>query len=388
MHPKRYLDMKPDLLLKRRHRRKFKRATPPGASPGTIAATAEALPTQACVLAYGPDSFYTQEAVSDDDIRKLYKQHPITWIDIAGTRDTDRLRALGELFHLHPLALEDAVNVHQRAKVEDYGDYLFIIARMAPLENEEDTDQLSMFLGPDYLITIQERPGDVLGPVRDRIRKGASRIRKSGPDYLMYSILDAVIDAYFPLLEKYGEILEDLEDDTILHPEPALLTRIYSVRRKLLALRRAIWPLREAANLLVRDQSIRIDPGTQVYLRDCYDHTVQIIDLMESYRELSSGLMDVYLSSVSNRMNEVMKVLTIITTIFIPLSFVAGIYGMNFDTERSPWNMPELKAYYGYPVTLAVMLSITLVQLYFFKKRGWLGTSIGSRRIARKREQK
>jgi magnesium transporter len=359
----------------RRRRRHFHRETSPGAAPGQISAGADAYPTTVRMISYGPQKFNEIEEPTKADIEQALQTHPVTWVDVTGTKDTKKIEEIGAIFDLHLLALEDVVNFHQLAKVDDYDSYLFIIARMAPLSGEEETDQLSLFLGENFVVSFQQRAGDDLGSVRSRLRSGVGRIRSAGPDALMYSLLDAVIDAYFPLLEHYGEQLEQLEDDTIVRPDQGLLTKMYEIRRRMLTLRRAIWPLREVTNILVRDESHLVKHETQVYLRDCYDHTVQIIDLMESYRELSSGLMDVYLSSVSNRLNEIMKVLTIITTIFIPLSFIAGIYGMNFNTAKSPYNMPELNAYYGYPICILVMVVIAIVQLLYFQKMGWIGSA-------------
>ncbi len=325
------------------------------------------------VMAYSPSDLVESDVDDPGKLRELLGRMPVVWLDIAGLRDVARIQQIGDMFGLHPLALEDAVHTHQRAKVDDYSDYLFLVARMAPSEGEEDTEQMAMFLGRNYLITFQERPGDCLGGIRDRIRSSKGRIRAVGPDYLAYSLLDTIIDAYFPLLEHHGEMLEDLEEKTILSPNPSILAQVYTIRRRLLTLRRAIWPLREAANGLIRDESHLVTADTRLFLRDCYDHTIQIIDLMETYRDLASGLMEVYLSSISNRMNQIMKVLTIITTVFIPLTFIAGVYGMNFNTQASPWNMPELNMRYGYVVCLGVMLLIAIVQFVIFWKLGWIG---------------
>jgi magnesium transporter len=293
------------------------------------------------------------------------------WLDVIGLADVALIERIGAHFGLHQLSIEDVVRPHQRPKLEDYGEHLFIVARMAPMAGEDTTDQLGMFIVADCILTFQERPEDDLNLVRERIRSNRGRIRRQGADYLAYSILDAVIDAYFPLLEESGEQLEALEDQVISQPRPQVLQQIYDVRRRMLSLRKSIWPLREVISAMLRDDSPRITRETRLFLRDCYDHTVQMIDLLEVYRELSSNLMDVFLSSSGNRMNEVMKVLTMITTIFIPLSFIAGIYGMNFDGDRSPHNMPELRWYWGYPACLGVMLVLALLEVYYFYKKGW-----------------
>ena len=234
-------------------------------------------------------------------------------------------------------------------------------------EEEIEAEQVSLFVGPNYVLTFQERSGDVFDPVRNRIRQGGPVLRSSGPSYLAYALLDAVIDGYYPLLETFGEKLEGLEDEIVAQPHPAVLQEIHQAKRDLLAIRRAIWPQREAVNTLIRDENPLITETVRVYLRDCYDHCVQIMDGVETYRELAGGLMDVYLSSVGNRQNEVMKVLTIMASIFIPLTFMAGIYGMNFE------NMPELHAAWGYPLLLVVMVAVTVTMVIFFQRKGWIG---------------
>ena len=336
----------------------------------------DAQPTQIRVMGYGPEKFVENENATLEDACRLHDEYPVVWIDVTGLADIPLLEKIGTKFHLHPLTLEDIVRTHQRAKLEDFKDHLFLVARMAPLPGEESTDQLSIFLGDGFVLTFQERPGDSLDDVRQRIRADRGRLRESGPDYLMYSILDATIDAYFPLLEESGESLEDLEDDIVLRPRTEILTKIYDSRRRMLMLRRALWPLREVSAALIRENSHRITPETRIFLRDCYDHTVQIIDLLETYRELSSGLMDVYLSSTSNRLNEIMKVLTIISVVFIPLTFIVGLYGMNFNPQVSKWNMPELNQPYGYVVCWAVMLLIAGLELFYFWRQGWMRSAI------------
>jgi magnesium transporter len=243
------------------------------------------------------------------------------------------------------------------------------------------SEQVSLILGKSYLLTVQEEPEhDCFEGVRSRIEKNKGIIRKQGADYLAYAVLDAIIDGFFPVLELYGERIQELEEEVIVKPNPQTLQNIYQIRRELLQLRRAIWPQRDAINSLIRDGSDLISEEVRIYLRDCYDHTVQVMDMVETYRELASGLMDVYLSAVSNKMNEIMKVLTVVSTIFIPLTFVAGIYGMNFNTEKSPYNMPELNSYWGYPMCLAGMGAIALGLLFFFWQRGWLQNSVTIKR--------
>jgi magnesium transporter len=361
---------------RRKRRKAWARRSAPGAPPGTLLPDPEAPPPVIRVIAYGPDACTEQTVESPALVRAFLQAWPVTWVNVEGLGDATVIRQLGDLFGLHRLALEDVINVHQRAKVEQYGDHHFIVTRMVRLGERLETEQVSLFLGRNFVLTFQEGlPGDCLEPVRDRLRQGHGRIREAGADYLAYALLDAVIDSYFPVLEEYGERLETLEQELITRPVPGLIPPIHDIKRALLALRRALWPQREALNVLLRDELPLITPETRLHLRDCYDHTVQLIDLMETYRELSSDLMEMYLSSVSNRTNEIMRVLTIIATLFIPLTFLAGIYGMNFDPEVSPWNMPELKWYWGYPFALAVMALVAISQLLFFRRRGWLGPS-------------
>lgn len=363
------------VLTRKAEKSAWKRQTAPGAAPGIIRVDPSAPAPEITVMAYGPDS-YTERAITEPaTLREYLSEWPVTWVNVEGLGSAEVIRELGETFNLHPLALEDAVNVHQRPKVDEYANHLFIVARMIYLNSHVESEQISVFLGRNFVVTLQMVPGDCLDPVRDRIRRGIGRIRQGGPDYLAYAILDSVVDAYFPVLDVYSNELEALEDEVIECPVPRTVARIHHVKRNLLLMRRVVWPLREALNMLIREPSPLVAAETQIYLRDCYDHTIQILDLMETYRELASGLMDVYLSSVSNRMNEIMKVLTIIATIFIPLSFIAGVYGMNFNTEISPFNMPELDWYFGYPLALSLMALGAGGMLVYFWRKGWLSST-------------
>lgn len=325
------------------------------------------------VIGYGPEGYTEQVVGSVEAVKGFVGKFPVLWVDVDGIGDIDQMKEFGDLFALHPLAIEDVLKSNQRAKVEDYDDVMFVVARMVSLKPRLQTEQLSIFLSKDAVLTFQELPGgDCLEGLRERIRRARGLIRKGKADYLLYSVLDAVIDGYFPVLESYGEMLEDLEDEIIQRPARATIATMHRCKRELLMIRRAIWPLREVTNALVRDENEMITPHTRVYLRDCYDHAVRLIDITETYRELGSDLMDVYLSSVSNRLNEVMKVLTIITTIFIPPTFIAGLYGMNFDHHVSKWNMPELHWKYGYLWSLGLMLLSFVMTLTFMFRRGWL----------------
>lgn len=368
-----------------RRRRRLPRKTV-GDVPGTLRVDPESPPSVVRVMGYGPDGCEEQEAPDLESLRHFLHESPVTWVNVDGLGNANTLTKLGRIFDLHPLALEDVVNVAQRAKVEQYGPLLFTVTRMVTLGEQVGSEQLSIFLGKDFLLTFQERSGDCLDPVRERIRKGMGRIRKASADYLAYAILDAVIDRYFPLLEEYGERLEVLEDQVIAQPDAQMIASIHTAKRELLVLRKAVWPQREAINALLREEQELITDPTRVYLRDCYDHVIQIIDVLETYREICSGLLDAYQSSVSNRMNEVMKVLTIIATIFIPLGFLAGIWGMNFSTDKSPFNMPELNWRWGYPCALGLMASIAILMLVFFWRKGWLGSAASNRSRGRTSE--
>lgn len=356
---------------KRHHRR-----PPPGAPPGTLIADPTAPRPVIRLLGYSSDDF-AEETVTDlARIKDSLARRPVTWINVDGLGDVELIARLADVLDLHPLAVEDTVNTQQRSKVEQYEQHLFMVMHMASNGNGLETEQLSLFLGKNYIITFQQgRPGDPFNPVRERIRKNHSHIRRAGADYLAYSLIDAVIDGYFPLLENMGEHLENLEDQILTCPGPQTASRIHHSRRELMALRRAVWPLREALNTLIRDPSPLVGDETRLYLRDCYDHAVRILDFVETHRELASDLMDLYLSSISQRMTEVMKVLTIIATIFIPLTFISSIYGMNFNTERSPLNMPELNWYFGYPFALSTMAAMAAAMMYYFRRKGWIGSA-------------
>jgi magnesium transporter len=356
-------------IRSRKHRNHFHRRTPPGSSPGSLMIDPQAPHPKIMVTAYSPES-EIEETISDvESIRSYLSKWPVVWINVEGLGDAETIRNLGLIFDLHRLALEDVINVHQRPKVEIYKSQYFIVVRMADLHDRLETQQLAIFLGKNYVLTFQETGSGRFDPIRTRIRDIGGRIRHSGADYLAYAILDSCIDNYFPALEKYGEQIESLEDQVILHPGNQFVSEIHEMKRDLLTLRRAVWPLREAVNSLIREPSQFLTDETRIYMRDCYDHTIQVIDLLENYRDIAGDLIEVYLSSVSNRLNEIMKILTIFTTIFIPLNFIAGIYGMNFK------NMPELNWHYGYLYALGIMTALTLGMFFYFRKKGWWGPS-------------
>lgn len=358
----------------RKRRKRKKRVTLPqvGASPGTLVIDPEAPRPRLRVFGYSADGLEEHAACSLAELERVKAKYPVVWLDVVGLGDEQLLRAIGERFQIHPLALEDVTHSHQRPKLERYGDDLFIVARMVfSPEDGVDIDQVSLFLGDGFVVSFQQREAEVFEPVRERIRKAAGRIRTRGADYLAYALLDSVVDGVFPVLEYVGTELERIELGLFTNPEPHALEEIQLHKRDLLSVRRAIWPLRDALALVLREEGGRITEDTRLYLRDTADHTVQLVELVESHRELCSSLVDLYMTSVSYRMNEIMKVLTLIATIFMPLSFVTGLYGMNFDTEH-PANMPELRWSFGYPYALGLMLCITGGLLVYFRRKKWI----------------
>ncbi len=318
---------------------------------------------------------YDEKQCQEKEVKDVEECFPfkdtstVTWINIDGIHKVDIIEKIGKNFGLHPLILEDIVNTEQRPKIEDFGDYMYIVLKM--LYHDENTgeikiEQVSLILGENFVISFQEREGDIFNPVRERIRKGKGRIRKMKADYLAYVLLDAIVDSYFFILEKTGEQIEDLEEKVVSQPKPETLQEIHKLKRMMIFLRRSVWPLREVISIIERGESSLIQESTRIYLRDVYDHTIQVIDSVETFRDMLSGMHDTYLSSISNRMNEIMKVLTIIATIFIPLTFIAGIYGMNFKF------MPELDLSWGYFAVWIVMGAVAVLMVIFFRRKKWL----------------
>jgi magnesium transporter len=322
------------------------------------------------ILDYDESRFEEKEAKTIEESFPFKDKPTVTWINIDGLHQVDIIEKMGAHFGLHPLLLEDVVNTTQRPKMEDYGDYIFIVLKMLYRQDENDTEieaeQVSLILGSNFVISLQEREGDVFEPVRDRIRKSKGRIRKAGADYLAYALIDAIVDQYFIILERVGEKIEDTEQQLATNPSPGTLQCIRELKNEMIFIRKSVWPLRELINGLQRGESTLIHESTGAYLRDVYDHTIQIIDTVESYRDMISGMVDVYLSSISNKMNAVMKVLTIFASIFIPLTFFAGVYGMNFNY------LPELEWHWSYFGFWGVVILVGGSMVVYFKRKKWL----------------
>lgn len=341
----------------------------PGSEPGTLIIEPDAKPSRIILIDYDEDNAIRKVDITPNACAPYIGTNTVSWMDIQGLGSETVLKQVGEIFNLHPLLLEDVVNVPQRPKLEDYNNQLLVISQMVRLKEDEsgfDTEQVSFVLGKRYLLSFQEEElQDCFEIVRDRIRTSQGRVRKSGADYLTYLLLDTIIDGYFPVVEHYEDRIEALEDAIISNPDRDTMQEIYDVRRELLALRRLIWPMRNVLNLLMRDHHGIVSDEVQIYFRDSYDHVIQILEIIEAYRELAASLMDVYMSTMGNKLNEIMKFLTVISTIFIPLTFIVGVYGMNFE------NMPELKGEWSYFMVWLVMLAVAGGLIFYFWRKGW-----------------
>ncbi|PLX92368.1 MAG: magnesium and cobalt transport protein CorA [Desulfuromonas sp.] len=317
---------------------------------------------------YDEENFATEDDATLERCLALKTTDSVSWINLDGIHDIPTLDAFGKAFDLHPLALEDILNTGHRPKIEDFDSYLLVIVKMLDFEensNQISAEQVSLVLTRNNVLSFQEKSGDVFNGVRERLKRKSGRIRQRGPDYLTYALLDSIVDSYFHTLEKIGDRLEALEEELIRQPTQDTLQRVHQLKGQLIFLRKSVWPLREVVNSLLHDEYALIHESTQVFLRDLYDHSVQIIDTVETFRDTATGLVDLYMSSISHRMNEVMQVLTIMASLFIPLTFIAGIYGMNFE------NMPELKHPWGYPAVWLLMLLCTGGMLTYFKRKKW-----------------
>ena len=347
-----------------------KKHPPAGSRPGTLMISDDAVPPRITAIRYTADDVHVQDVDRVAELKHLREQPGILWIDVQGLGDADLLRELAAMFDIHALALEDVINAPQRPKTETYDDHQLYISRMVKVDagGAVEIEQVSIFFGSTYVLTFQEHYGDVLDPVRLRIHQGAGPMRRSGSDYLAYAIIDTIIDHYYPVVEMISDALERAETRVLQHADRHILATINRMKRTLVDLRRGIWPQRDAVNALVRGDSRFVSKDVRVYFRDCYDHAVQIVDVIDASRDIASSLFNTYLSVVSNRMNEVMKVLTIMASIFIPLTFMAGIYGMNFS------EMPELHVKWAYPGLLTAMVIVAGGMLLYFRRKGWLGS--------------
>jgi magnesium transporter len=354
--------------MKNNKKRKIRKTALP---PGTLIYTGDRKMDQVEIhlLDYDSDSIREKELTEIEKAFPFKELPTVTWVNINGLHDVELIEKLGKHFSFHPLILEDVLSVNQRPKIEESGKILFVVLKMLRFNDKTekvDSEQVSLILGSNFLFTFQEKAGDVFEPVRERLRQHKGRIRTAGPDYLAYALIDAIVDNYFLVLEKMGDKIEDLEEMLMNKPSEETLKILHQLKREMISLRKSVWPLREVISSLERSESPLIQKTTGIYLRDVYDHTIQVIDTVESYRDMISGMLDIYLSSISNRMNEVMKVLTIIATIFIPLTFIAGVYGMNFEY------MPELNWKWSYPLILVVMLGVGGLMIAYFRKKKWL----------------
>ncbi|NMA43155.1 MAG: magnesium/cobalt transporter CorA [Oligosphaeraceae bacterium] len=341
----------------------------PGLPPGTLRAPEDALVADRIqVMQFNAEQLFEYDCATLAEALELRLPDAQTWLNINGLGNIQLLHDLGNTLNIHPLALEDALNTRQRIKTNQYEGHIYVCIKMLHWDEQgTESEQISLFLKKDLLVTLQERPGDCLDAVRFRLRRDGSRLRSQGTDYLLYAVLDAIIDHYFPWLEYIGDKFDILEEEVTIHSTSQLLTRIHALKGELMEVRRSLWPLRDVLSTLERDESGLIRRRTRPYLRDCQDHCMQILETLDTYREYSNSLMDLYLSGISNRMNEIMKVLTIISTVFIPISFVGTVYGMNFE------HMPELKWRWGYVACLILMFLIAALMLGLFRYFGWFG---------------
>lgn len=325
--------------------------------------------TKITLFDYNEQSFQEKQVKTVDECL-LYTDTPtVTWINVAGIQQVEVIKKIGESFGLHPLLVEDVLNTNHRPKMEDFGERIYIILKMLFFNSKTNkvvTEQVSLVLGPNYVLSFQEREGEIFNQIRERIRSGLGRIRKLGADYLFYALLDSVVDGYFVVMEKLGEKIDFLEEKLVTNPSPVTLKSIHNLKIGMIFLNKSVLPLREAISGLERGESPLIKEYTGIYLRDVYEHTIHVIDTIDTYRDMATGMLDIYLSSVNIRISEVMKVLTIIATIFIPLTFIVGVYGMNFKY------MPELEWRWGYPAIWLVMIIIVVLMGIYFKRRKWL----------------
>jgi len=353
--------------------RRRAKISPLGASPGTLIADPLARPPVMTLTVISPETWETVENATLDDVRADRGKWPIVWLDCAGLADVDLIAEIGKIFNLHPLALEDTVNTGQRPKVDFFENHAFAALRMIDDATTGRYEQISVYFGEDFVVTFQERQGDPFDPVRKRIEASQpNRLRTRKADYLAYALIDAIVDSYFPLVEAAGDRIDDIEDEMLHSPQQHQSRQLHALKRNAHTLTRALWPLRDGMAALVRTEAAYVKAETKVYLNDTFDHTLRLIEMVESQRDMLTGLIDMHLSLSQARTNDVISFLTIVSVIFIPLTFLAGIWGMNFSPDASPWNMPELNAYLGYPIALGLMFLVAVATIIFFKKKKWL----------------
>jgi magnesium transporter len=347
-----------------------KRGKKAGLPPGTLVYTGEKVHEKVnlSIIEYDEQYYQEREIATFDECLMLKDKPGVTWIKVEGIHAVENLEKLGECFKLHPLILEDILHLDQRPKIEDFDEYIYIVLRSISYDqdNEVFSEQISLILGSNFVISFQDSDGEIFAPILERLRTSKGRIRKSGADYLLYALMDLIVDNYFLTLENFGEALEYLEEEVVKRPTPQTLQDIHRFKYDMIMLRKSVWPLREVIARLDRRESDLIQEATGIYFKDVYDHTIVAIDNIETYRDILSGMLDIYLSSISNRLNEIMKVLTIIATIFMPLTFLAGVYGMNFK------HMPELEWIWGYPFALGLMIVTALSMLLYFRRKKWI----------------
>ena len=347
--------------------------SPVGASPGTLIADPQARQSALKLTLISPDEHRTIDNASLKDVNDNCGKWPVLWLDCVGLANVDLIADIGAIFNLHPLALEDTVNTGQRPKVDFFDNHAFVVVSMIDDPKANRYEQISVFFGEDFVVTFQEREGDPFNPVRKRIEASIShRIRVRKADYLAYALIDSIVDSYFPILETTGDAIDRLEDALLDGPQKQQTRDLHALKRGTIILKRALWPLRDAIAGLVRAEVPFIHAETRVFLNDTLDHSVRLMEIVETHRDMLSGLIDMHLSLSQARINDVISFLTIITAIFIPLSFLAGVWGMNFDPGASPWNMPELLTYYGYPIALGAMATIAAALVLFFRWKKWL----------------
>jgi len=352
------------------------RYPPPGTAPATLIVPPEYQGQQPVLslIEYDAHSIEERKIETMDELLPCLDNDKVSWINVDGLGDPEFFQRLGREFRIHPLALEDIFNIGQRPKMDEYDRQLFIVLDMAYENKKEEVvfEQVCIVLAENFVITIQEDPGDVFDAVRQRLRDGGGNARFMKADYLAYALIDAVIDQYFPIVESLGESMDDLQETLLDQPTRERLRDLHEFKRLIARIRRAVWPQREVVGRLMRDETGLVAARTKPFFRDCYDHTVIMVDILESFREAARNIMDVYLSSINIRTNEIMRVLTVISSIFIPLTFIAGVYGMNFDPKLSPFNMPELEWPFGYPFAIFLMLAVAIGMIVFFKRKKWI----------------